>query len=233
MPGTRATVYFGALGAGFMMTEVALVQRMHVVLGHPSYALVIVLAALLLATGAGSYVSPRILRTRQDVAHAALVAGFLLILLPHVVIRPLAQATLESGLGARAAWAAGTSALVGLVLGMLFPSGMRFVSRETGAPLALAINGFTSIVGGSVAIVVSVWADIPTTFAVAGLIYVVAALAGPAKWSATTDATTQLPTREEQTDDDESRRLHRSALGDSARARARYRSADAMSPAAA
>jgi hypothetical protein len=38
LPNARAVAYFGGLGAGFMMAEIALVQRMHVVLGHPTYA---------------------------------------------------------------------------------------------------------------------------------------------------------------------------------------------------
>jgi hypothetical protein len=184
LPGARAGLYFGALGAGFMMAEVALVQRLHVVLGHPTYALVVVLAGLLFATGAGSALSPRLVKTRRHVMIAASCAGVLLIAVPHVVIRPLAQATLESGLGVRAAWAGACSALLGLVLGMLFPSGMRYVSREGGAPVALAINGLTSILGSCAAIIVSVWADIPTTFALAGVIYLIAALCGPERWKA-------------------------------------------------
>lgn len=184
LPGRRAALYFAALGAGFMLVEVALVQRMHVVLGHPTYALVAVLAALLLATGIGSALSPRVLRTRRSVAVAAAIAALLVTLLPYVLIRPLAARTLESALVTRVAWSAACSMLVGVNLGMLFPAGLRFVSRAQGTPLALAINGFTSILGSTVAIVVSVWADIPTTFVVAGAVYAVAAVSAPPWWRA-------------------------------------------------
>jgi hypothetical protein len=182
LPGPRAVVYFGALGAGFMMTEIALVQRMHVVLGHPTYALVVVLAGLLFATGLGSALSPRLLRSERSVSVAAVVAAVVLSALPYAVIRPLAHATLESGLLVRAAWAAGCSGGVGLVLGMFFPAGMRFVSRERGAPLALAINGFTSVLGTTLALILSVWVSIPTTFAAAGALYGLVALVGPVGW---------------------------------------------------
>lgn len=184
LPGRRAAIYFAALGAGFMLVEVALVQRMHVVLGHPTYALIAVLAALLLATGIGSALSPRVLRTRRSVVAAAAIAAVLVTLLPYVLIRPLAARTLESSLMTRIAWSTACSMLVGVSLGMLFPAGVRFVSRAQGTPLALAINGFTSILGSTVAIVVSVWADIPTTFVVAGAVYAVAAISGPLWWRA-------------------------------------------------
>jgi hypothetical protein len=43
LPDGGAAVYFAMLGAGFMLVELALMQRLHVVLGHPTYALVVVL----------------------------------------------------------------------------------------------------------------------------------------------------------------------------------------------
>lgn len=182
LPGPRAGVYFGALGAGFMLAEISLVQRMHVALGHPTYALVVVLAGLLVSTGVGSALSTRVVRTRRAASTVAAVAGLVLALLPHVVIAPLAQATAASSLGVRVAWTGAASALVGLLLGMLFPSGVRFIDRERGVPLALALNGTTSVLGSVLAVVLSVGWGIPTSFAVAGAFYMLAAWAGPHRW---------------------------------------------------
>ena len=53
-------MYFGALGAGFMLLEVALLQRFVLLLGHPVYSLTVTLFSLLLGTGLGSLVSRRI-----------------------------------------------------------------------------------------------------------------------------------------------------------------------------
>ena len=164
------------------MTEIALVQRMHVVLGHPSYALIVVLGGLLFATGLGSALSPRVLRSRRAVGVAALLSALLLALLPHVVIGPLARATVESSLACRAAWVGGCSGLVGLALGMLFPAGMRYVGRDAGAPTALAINGVASVLGSAAAIFVSVWVGISATMMLAGFVYLVAGVVGPARW---------------------------------------------------
>ena len=52
--------YFGALGAGFMLLEVALLQRFVLLLGHPVYSLTVTLFSLLLGTGLGSLISRRI-----------------------------------------------------------------------------------------------------------------------------------------------------------------------------
>ena len=53
------TGYFALIGVGFMMIEIALLQRMSVFLGHPVYALSVVLFSLILWTGFGSMASER------------------------------------------------------------------------------------------------------------------------------------------------------------------------------
>ena len=54
------TVYFALIGIGFMMAEIALLQRISVFLGHPVYALSVVLFSLILSTGVGSLASERV-----------------------------------------------------------------------------------------------------------------------------------------------------------------------------
>jgi hypothetical protein len=182
LPGGRAVTYFGCLGAGFMLCEVGLVQRMHVVLGHPTYALVVVLAGLLVATGVGSGISARFVRTRRDVSVAALVAAGLLAIMPWAIIGPLARATLLAPFGVRVAWCGACAGALGLVLGTLFPSGLAFAGREEATPVALAIGGATSVVGGVLAMVISVAFGIPATFMVSAALYTIAAASGPARW---------------------------------------------------
>ena len=53
----RPLMYFACLGAGFMLIEVALLQRFVLLLGHPVYSLTVTLLSLLLGTGIGSVMS--------------------------------------------------------------------------------------------------------------------------------------------------------------------------------
>src|SRR4029450_8915630 len=53
-------VYFGALGAGFMLIEVSVLQRFVLLLGHPVYSLTVTLFSLLLGTGLGAAWSRRL-----------------------------------------------------------------------------------------------------------------------------------------------------------------------------
>ena len=56
--------YFGALGAGFMLIEVAMLQRFVLLLGHPVYSLTVTLFSLLLGTGLGAALEPAAWRQR-------------------------------------------------------------------------------------------------------------------------------------------------------------------------
>src|SRR5262249_50387225 len=54
-------LYFLSIGAGYILIEVALIQKFVLFLGHPTYALTVVVFSMLVASGLGSYFSPRIL----------------------------------------------------------------------------------------------------------------------------------------------------------------------------
>jgi hypothetical protein len=51
-------LYFAAIGLAFMLIETSQMQRLIIVLGHPTYGLSVVLFALLVSSGIGSYFAP-------------------------------------------------------------------------------------------------------------------------------------------------------------------------------
>ena len=58
----RYAAFFAAIAIGFMAVEIALLQKFGLFLGHPNYALSVVLAALLLFSGVGALFSDAIVR---------------------------------------------------------------------------------------------------------------------------------------------------------------------------
>src|SRR5258708_10935815 len=154
---------------------------MHVVLGHPTDALVVVLAGVLVVTGIGRGLSARVVRSGRAVSVAALTAAAMLAVMPWAIIGPLAHATLLAPFGVRVAWCGACAASLGVVLGMLFPSGLAFVGRQEATPVALAIDGATSLVGGGLTLVVSVSLRIPATFMASPAPYTIATACVPAR----------------------------------------------------
>lgn len=154
-------VYFGCLGAGFMLIEVALISQFILFLGHPIYALTAVLCTLLIAAGLGSQWSG------QHVAggHAALsrMIGFALVgIVALTLILELVFARLVGmPFFLCILLTIATLGPVGFLMGMPFPLGLRLLDRvgpEWGAliPWVWGINGATSVLGSILAITLAI-----------------------------------------------------------------------------
>lgn len=167
------TVYFALIGIGFMMVEIGLLQRISVFLGHPVYALSVVLFSLILSTGVGSLVSERVqlgggLRL---IGWSTLTCAYLLALpswLPEVLLQ------LESaGLLLRAGLAVLVLAPAGFLMGFGFPTGMRLVSLIDPGPTPWfwGINGAAGVLAASVAVLTSIEFGIDTTLRIGALCY--------------------------------------------------------------
>ena len=59
-PPMGGIVYFIFIGVGFMLVEMAMIQQLAILLGHPIYSLVVVLGGLVLSSGAGSLISDKL-----------------------------------------------------------------------------------------------------------------------------------------------------------------------------
>jgi hypothetical protein len=52
-------LFFVAIGAGYILIEVALIQKFILFLGHPTYALAVIVFSMLVFSGIGSYIGLR------------------------------------------------------------------------------------------------------------------------------------------------------------------------------
>lgn len=144
-------LYFASLGLGFILVEVALLQKLSVFLGGPAYALSITLSALLLSSGLGSFASqgwarrPAVLLSRVMPA-LALVVGAEAFLLDTVI-----QHLLGLSLPGRALAAVALIAPMGFLMGIPFPAGLRLLeeSRPELKPWAWGINACATVVGST------------------------------------------------------------------------------------
>jgi hypothetical protein len=148
------SVYFLLIGLAFMFVEISLIQRMSIFLGHPIYGLAVVLFGIILATGAGSLVSERAVR----LATPALIVWPLLLAL-YLALLPLWLGKVLDGaetgsLVERASVCLLTMIPAGVLMGFMFPTGMRLCSRIDlrVTPWLWAVNGAAGVLatGGAV-----------------------------------------------------------------------------------
>src|SRR6185295_8382595 len=117
-------LYFVAVGLGYILIEIAFIQRFVLFLGHPTYALTDVIFLMLLSSGAGSLLSRRWL---GSASRSWLPLAFIIVtVLAYVFVLPTILNTLV-GLPFIAKLFVSAALLVplGLAMGMPFPTGLR------------------------------------------------------------------------------------------------------------
>jgi SAM-dependent methyltransferase len=172
-PYAGSVIYFASLGLGFITVELALLQHLTLLVGHPIFTLSLLLFTLLSAGGVGSALSGRRSPRTACLAVAALGVTYALVLpglVPPLLPLPLAGRVLV---------AIAIIAPLGLVMGMPFPQGLRRAGQGALAapPFYWGLNGILSVVGSIGTVVIALTLGFRAAMIVGSMCYVAAALA--------------------------------------------------------
>jgi hypothetical protein len=153
-------VYFAALGGGFMLVEIALMQRLALWLGHPTLALTVVLFGILFWAGLGSRLAHAWIQ-RPDAAHrlrTVLVLLVMTLIIGTGLLARFLRPELNVSQAARIAMTFVALGLPGLLMGMPMAIGLAFVGGRPGIaiPWAWGINGAAGVIASVGAIVLAV-----------------------------------------------------------------------------
>lgn len=165
------SVYFTAIGLGFMLIEASWLQRLILYLGHPSRATTVGLAAMLAGAGVGSMVSARV-----DVERAVRY-GFvvpLVLLAAGAGLEPLFAATVGAPLLARVAIAVAVLSPAAFLMGFCFPIGMARFERGPSRAWFWALNGAAGVLAGALSLALAMELGLIRVGQLGGAIYVCA-----------------------------------------------------------
>ena len=166
-------LYFSGLGCGFIMIEIVLIQQFGLLLGEPVYTFAIVLAALLLFTGLGAYFSGKYaLQTNRLIRNAIwLLAAF--ILAASFFLTPLLRQAIALPMTGRIILSVLLMLPLGILLGIPFPSGIRMISENAPSliPWAWGMNGFFTVIGSVLALMLSMMIGFQAVLWIAVCIY--------------------------------------------------------------
>jgi hypothetical protein len=149
---------FAAIGLGFMLVEIAQMQRLILLLGHPTFSLSVVLFGLLIASGLGSFATGRV-----TAGHFSQVArGRLLVLIGVLTVVGLLTPLATRAFQGYATPIRITVALLllmpaGFFMGMAFPLAMKIglARKPSLTPWLWGINGATSVTASVLAVMIS------------------------------------------------------------------------------
>jgi hypothetical protein len=178
-------LYFVAVGLGYILVEIAFIQRFVLFLGHPTYALTVVIFLLMLSSGAGSLFSRRWL-PRTELAWMPLLL-VIIVLLANVFLLPRGLAAWAGfGFGYRLAICGILLIPLGFGMGMPFPTGLRALAtvsipelpdlEDNAVEWAWAMNAAASVLGSVLAMMIAIQFGLTVTLA-CGLVAYMLALA--------------------------------------------------------
>lgn len=181
-------IYFVVVGLGYILVEIAFIQRFVLFLGHPTYALTVVIFLMLLSGGLGSLASRTWLGDKPSaVVPLVLIIAVILLyvfvlpgLLNTFVGLPLAVKFLISGL---------LLVPLGFAMGMPFPTGLRALAsapvpefpanensetKQSAVEWAWAMNAASSVLGSVLAMVIAIQFGLNITLACGAVAYFLA-----------------------------------------------------------
>lgn len=181
-----AFAYFALIGLGFMCVQMGFLSRLSIFLGHPTFALAVLLGGMILFTGVGSLLSVRVnvATGRWAVTYPLIPA--LGIALAWALSLPLMHRFEPAAAPVRVALALLLVAVPALGLGLCFPLGLRLTERaeraegsEPGqlAPWLWGINGALGVCGSSLGLVLSMTQGVHATLLVGAACYLLLPLA--------------------------------------------------------
>jgi len=168
-------VYFACLGFGFILIEIVFIQLFSKLIGFPTHTLVVVISSMLIFAGIGSSYSKRLLEKSKN--HTFIFAIIIAYLIAFVLtFEWLFYALLGFSLTVRIISAMLMIGPLAFMLGMPFPIGIMSLSGSSSyaVPWVWAINGFFTVLGGFLAIIISIVTSFGTVLLVAAATYGVA-----------------------------------------------------------
>ena len=172
----RFLLYFLCIGAGYILIEMALIQKFVLFLGHPTYALTVVIFSMLVSSGLGSYFSRRILGDDDRRLYRALALIAVLVALLAALVTPVLAAGVGLPLALKFAIAVAMISPAGFVMGMPFPTALKRLEEwhKPSVRWAWSLNAAPSVLGSVGSLVCGIYLGLVQTLLAGGLLYLAA-----------------------------------------------------------
>ena len=188
---TLPLIYFIAVGLGYIMVEIAFIQRFVLFLGHPTYALTVVIFLLMLSSGAGSLFS-RLWLPRPELVWVPLLLVIVILLADVFFLPSRLVALVGIGFPYRLLVSGVLLIPLGFVMGMPFPTGLRALASsrgrktsadqsvlDNGVEWAWSMNAAASVLGSVLAMVIAIQFGLTVTLACGAAAYLLALIVVP------------------------------------------------------
>jgi predicted membrane-bound spermidine synthase len=178
-PRAAAFLYFASLGLGFILIELALLQKLTIFLGGPTYTMAVTLFAVLFFSGFGSLASRRLAADPLKLIAVCVPVLAVLSVAASVSFGPVTDRLLGLSHAGRIAAAVALVAPLGFCMGMPFPAGLLILNRQQPelTPWAWGINACMTVMGTVLCIMLSTAYGFGRTMQIGAAVYLIGWLA--------------------------------------------------------
>lgn len=169
-------IYFACLGLGYIMIQVSMIQKFTLFLGQPVYTLLTVISTMLIASGIGSMFSSKFFKGSSN----KLIIIFSIIAVLVIAIGVLNPILFSSSVRMEIHWriliTVAMIAPLGFFMGMPFPIGLSLIgdNQKKFVALSWGVNGFFSVIGTVITIMLAMTTGFMFVFILSALIYAIA-----------------------------------------------------------
>ncbi len=170
-------MYFCCLGAGFMLLEIALIQKASLLIGEPGLTIAIVLGGVILLSGIGSLISDWSFAKGLSIRLTAILVVIYVVALI-ILFDAVMQMMMTWPLFAKSFVLLLAIAPSFLLMGHMFPQGLKEATKEDPllVPWAWGINGATGTIAAGMAPLAAQAFGFQAVMLMAGCLYAVSAM---------------------------------------------------------
>jgi len=176
----RFMLFFAFIGLAFIFVEIVFIKKFILFLGNPVYSITIVIVSLLLSAGIGSGISSKLKPSKIKLISLIL---FIISVDYIFLLSPIFNATLQLNFLIRLLISFVLISIIGVFMGMMFPTGLK-LARKTSVnliPWAWGVNGFFTVMGSALTVLLAVLFGFNFVLFLAALIYLLAGISIPTK----------------------------------------------------
>ena len=169
-------VYYAALGLGYMIVEIFLMQKLVFFLSDPVYSSSIVITVMLIVSALGNLAAPHIAKSRAWAVRIAALGIVAMAVFYGLGLKPVFDRFLGEPMAVRILVSVAVIFPMAFFLGIPFPTGLSALTekRPRLLPWAWGLNGGLSVTGTALAQVSAVAYGFPVLLVAAGALYLAA-----------------------------------------------------------
>ncbi|MCX6159924.1 MAG: hypothetical protein NTV87_01125, partial [Ignavibacteriae bacterium] len=169
-------IYFALIGLGYIILQISLIQKFTLFLGQPVYTMLTVISSMLIASGFGSRYSASVFQNGKN--RLFIIFGIIALLSIFIGLLSPALFVAFSGFSmiTRIVISVVIIAPLGFFMGIPFPVGISMMnsSEKRYIGISWAVNGFFSVIGTVLTMILAMTYGFTLLFLLSALIYAVA-----------------------------------------------------------